>query len=145
MYSYLQVFVKNGFPAIFDSHIEFLCKMQKRINLVNGARYSYLDKNFSQHPQLFDKNQFTLFFAAILNFYVKCKNTFISETVPDRGIPTKFLTLGVYTVICSCLPKMAFPPFLVAILKFCIKCKTVCILETVPDRGILTKFFTCKV
>ena len=29
VYSYLQLFAKNGFPAIFDFHIEILAKMQK--------------------------------------------------------------------------------------------------------------------
>ena len=33
MYSYLQLFAENGFPAIFDGHIEFLRKMQECIYL----------------------------------------------------------------------------------------------------------------
>ena len=38
------------------------------------------------------KNIFPPLLAAILNFCVKCKNTFISELERDREISTKFLT-----------------------------------------------------
>ena len=45
-WSYLQLFARNGFPAIFDSHIKFLRKMQKRIYHGNSARYSHFDEIF---------------------------------------------------------------------------------------------------
>ena len=38
------------------------------------------------------KNVFLPLLAAILNFCVKCKNVFISETERDRAISTKVLT-----------------------------------------------------
>ena len=37
---------------------------------------------------------FPPFLAAILDFYMKCKNPFISGTVQDRGIVMKFLSPG---------------------------------------------------
>ena len=38
---------KNRFPVIFGGHLEFLHKMQKRLYLDNGARYS--DFEFLTH------------------------------------------------------------------------------------------------
>ena len=46
--------------------------------------------------QLFTKIAFPPLLAAILNFCVKCKSAFISETVQDGAILTKFLICRVY-------------------------------------------------
>ena len=79
--------------------------------------------------------------AAILNFCVKRKNKFISETEQDRPISTKFLTHRVFAEsINEFSPKKVFPPLLAAILNFCVNRKRVFILETEQDRSILTKF-----
>ena len=40
---------------------------------------------------------FSPFLAAIFNFCIKCKNTFILEMVQDRAILTKYLAHRVYT------------------------------------------------
>ena len=39
-------FCQKWFPTIFDGHIKFLRKMQKRIYLGNSARYSHFDEIF---------------------------------------------------------------------------------------------------
>ena len=94
--------------------------------------------------------------AAILNFRIFCKiakhkNTYISKTVLDRAILTKFLTRRVSLQSSHAtfqknfvLPKMA------AILNFRIfrkiaKHKNTYISKTVLDRAILTKFLTHRV
>ena len=96
--------------------------------------------------EIFPKNLFPMpFLAAFLNFCIKCKKAFISETVRDRAISTKFLTHRVSAEFTGNFSqKIFFPPFLVAILNFCIKHKTF-ILEIVHDRAILTKFLTRRV
>ena len=93
-------FLTTCFPTAFGSHLEFLCKTQKHIYLRNGVRQSDFVKNFDPQGirrvywQLFLKMVFSPFLAAILNFCVKHKNAFISETVPERAISTKFLSTG---------------------------------------------------
>ena len=101
--------------------------MQKRIYLGNGARSSNFDEIFDPQGicrvywRLFAKIVFLPLLAAVLNFFVKHKNAFISETEQDRA------------------------PLLTAILNFCIKCKNVFISETERDRAISTKFLTRRV
>ena len=81
-----------------------------------------------------------------MNFCVKCKNTFVSETVRDRVILTKFLTPRVSAESPSDFsPKIVFPPFLAAILNFSIKCKNAFISEMERHRVILMKFLTPRV
>ena len=82
-------------PARIFGAIWNFCVKGKPIYLRNGARYSDFDEIFD--PQvicivfwlLFPKVVFPPYFAAILNFSIKCKNTFISETVRDRAISLK--------------------------------------------------------
>ena len=91
----------------------------------------------------FPKITFPLFWAAILNFCVKHKIAFISETVKDGDISTNFIyPWGSCRVCWQNFVKLIFPLFFVAILKFCIKCKNTFIFETVQDRAILTKILT---
>ena len=86
--------------------------------------------------------------AAILNFRIfKHKNAYISKTVLDRAISTKFLTHRVSLQSSHAnfqknfdLPKMA------AILNFRIfKHKNAYISKTMLDRAISTKFLTHRV
>ena len=102
--SHLQLFAKNRFPAIFGSHLEILCKMQKYLYLGNSMRWNDSDKIFD--PQgihrflcnCLPKIVFPPFLATILIlFFVKCKNMLISEMVQDRVILMKYLTHRVLT------------------------------------------------
>ena len=60
--------------------------------------------------------------AAILNFFIKCKNVFILEMERARVILTKSLIHSASAVYLSLFTKILFPPLLAAILNFCIKC-----------------------
>ena len=60
--------------------------------------------------------------AAILNFFIKCKNVFILEMERARAILTKSLIHCASAVYLSLFAKILFPPLLAAILNFCIKC-----------------------
>ena len=53
-------------------------------------------------------NVFPPLLAAILNFYVERKNTFISETERDRAISTKLLTHRVSTESTGDFPQKSF-------------------------------------
>ena len=90
--SYGQVFPKFFFPP-FCGHLEFLRKTQKHVYLGNGA--SDFDKIFDSEGicsllATFPKIVFPLFLAAILNFCIKCKNMFISETGRDAKFTGDF-------------------------------------------------------
>ena len=91
--------------------------------------------------QLFAKIVFPPLLAAILNFCVKRKNVFISETERDRAISKKFLTHRESGVYWRLFAKIVFPPLLAAILNFCIKHKSVFFSETERDRAISMNFF----
>ena len=93
----------------------------------------------------FAKVAFLQFLAANLHFCVKCKNAFISETLQDRVIMTKFLIHTISAESTGDFRKNAFPPFLAAILNFCFKRRTAVISETMRDRAISTKFLTHRV
>ena len=60
--------------------------------------------------------------AAILNFFIKCKNVFILEMERARAILTKSLIHSASAVYLSLFAKILFPPLLAALLNFCIKC-----------------------
>ena len=60
--------------------------------------------------------------AAILNFFIKCKNVFILEMERARAILTKSLIHYASPVYLSLFAKILFPPLLATILNFCIKC-----------------------
>ena len=60
--------------------------------------------------------------AAILNFFIKCKNVFNLEMERARAISTKFLIHSASAVYLSPLAKIFSPPLLAAILNFCVKC-----------------------
>ena len=81
---------KICFPDIFVGHLKFLRNMQLRIYLGNGARISDFDKIFDLVT--FSKNRFPPFLVAILNFCIKCKNAFISETVRDSDFNQHFVS-----------------------------------------------------
>ena len=83
---------------------------------------------------------------AILNFWVKCKNAFISETERDRATLMKFLTHRVCDKSTGDFyQKKIFRPLLAAILNFCVKHKSPIISEMERDRAISTKFLTHRV
>ena len=94
--------------------------------------------------------------AAILNFRIfrkiaKHKNAYISKTLLDRAISTKFLTHRVYLQSSHAnLKKKIFSPKMAAILNFRIFCKiakhtNAYISKTMLDRAISTKFWTHRV
>ena len=60
--------------------------------------------------------------AAILNFFIKCKNVFILEMERARVISTKFLIHRASAVYLSLFDKILSPPLLATILNFCVKC-----------------------
>ena len=60
--------------------------------------------------------------AAILNFFIKCKNVFILEMERARVILTKSLIHSASAVHLSLFAKILFTPLLAAILNFSIKC-----------------------
>ena len=60
--------------------------------------------------------------AAILNFFIKCKNVFILEMERARAISTNFLIHSASAVYLSLFAKILSPPLLAAILNFCVKC-----------------------
>ena len=62
-----------------------------------------------------------LLLAAILNFFIKCKNVFILEMERARAILTKSIIDYASPVYLSVFAKIVFPPLLAAILNFCIK------------------------
>ena len=66
--------------------------------------------------------------AAILKFCIKCKSTFILETVWDRVVSVEILTSKISSVNWQVFPKIIFSPFLAAIFEerlfFCINGKT---------------------
>ena len=130
-------FSQKSFSSTFASHLEFLRKMQKRVYLTNGARWSDFDEIFDPQGictvywRLFPKIIFPPLLAGILNFCVKCKNIFISETVPDRAILIKFLTRRVYTESAATFAKNCFPTiFAFFMTNFCVKMQKLIILET---------------
>ena len=81
-------FSKNGFPTIFDGHLQFLNFSVKRKNVFiaqtvpDKAIWTIFIQGILRVISLFlPKIVFLPFLAAILNFYVYLKNTFISGTV----------------------------------------------------------------
>ena len=60
--------------------------------------------------------------AAILNFFIKCKNVFILEMERARAISMKFLIHRGSAVYLSLFAKIVSPPLFAAILNFCVKC-----------------------
>ena len=80
---------------------------------------------------------------AILNFYVICKNAFISETVRDTAILTNFLAHRVYAESSATFLQKLFSHHFGGHLEFLHKIrKNAFISETVQDGAISTKFLT---
>ena len=92
------------------------------------------------YGRLFTKITSPPLLAAILNFCVKRKNTYLGN-----GARRKYLACRVYEVYWRLFAKIAFPPLLAAILNFCVKRKSAFISETVRDRAISTKVWTRRV
>ena len=84
------------------------------------------------------KNIFPPFLADILNYSIKCKNTFILQMVRNRVIFTTFSPQEIHRAICHFLPKTILTPLLVAILKM----QNAFISKTVHDRAIRKKILT---
>ena len=104
----------------------------------------------------FQKKNFSQKMAAILNFRIfrkitKHKNAYISKTVLDRAISTKFFTHRVSLQSSHAnFQKKKFSQKMAAILNFRIfrkitKHKNAYISKTVLDRAISTKFLTHRV
>ena len=83
-----------------------------------------------------------LLLAAILNFFIKCKNVFILEMERARAILTKSLIHSASAVYLSLFAKIVYSPLLAAILNFCAKCVY---LGNEQARNFLTKFLTLRV
>ena len=105
---------------------------------------------------IFKKKNFSQKVAAILNFriflqFIKHKNAYISKTVLDRAISTKFLTHRVSLQSSHAnFQKKNFSQKMAAILNFqsfrkIAKHKNASISKTVLDRAISTKFLTHRV
>ena len=93
--------------------------------------YEKFNDNFSQ-------KLFPPFLPSILNFYVKCKNAVISETLQDRAISKKFWNRRVYV---ESVGDFWQNLFLAVILNFCVIHKNAFISKTVRDRAGSTKVF----
>ena len=115
--------------------------LARRVSL-QGSHANFQTKNFSQKM------------AAILNFRIfrkiaKHKNAYISKTVLDRAISTKFLTHRVSLQSSHAnFQKKIFLPKRAAILNFCAKIakhKNANISKTVLHRAISMKFFIFRV
>ena len=61
------MFSKYRFPAIFGGHLEFLCKMQKRVYLRNGER-QILTKFFT--PRVYTESCTTVFQNIVFTPYL---------------------------------------------------------------------------
>ena len=72
--------------------------------------------------RVFTENFLPPLLAAILNFFIKCKNVFILEMERARAILTKSLIHSASALYLSLFAKILFPPLLAAILNFCVKC-----------------------
>ena len=89
---------KFFFSSSFGGHLEFLHKC-KNAFISKTERDRMISTKFltsrvsaestGDHSP---KNRFPATLVAILNFCLKCKNVFISETERHRAISTKFLT-----------------------------------------------------
>ena len=115
----------NRFPAIFASHLKFLHKTQKK----HLSQKQYKIEPFQRKiltpqdirrvmGQFFPKNIFQLFLATILNFWVKGKYAFISETVRDRAILANFTPPGYLQSHLAIFPKNHFPTIFCGHLEF---------------------------
>ena len=90
--------------------------------------------------QLFLKINFLPILVAILNFCIKRKKTaFISETVRDRAISSKFLTCRAFP------PKNRFSANFGGHLEFLCKTQKRIMSEMVRNRAISANFFTLRV
>ena len=76
--------------------------------------------------------------AAILNFFIKCKNVFILEMERGIVISTKFLIHRASAVYLSLFAKILSPPLLATILNFCVKCVY---LENEASQKFFDKIF----
>ena len=91
-------FPKYRFPTTFGNHLEFLRKTKKQLSRISEQDTmispKFLTRRLSAEStgNFLQNNILPPLLVAILNFCVKCKNVFISETERDRAISTKFLT-----------------------------------------------------
>ena len=147
--SQLATFPENRFPAIFGGFLAdfwIFAKYAKthlsRTRCEIGQFWQNIWPAGYQQSILvtFSQIVFLPLLPAILNFCVKCKNAFISETVLDRVISSNFWPQDIRRVYWPLFSKMIFPPILAAILNFCVKHKNEFILEMVT--AISTKFLT---
>ena len=82
--------------------------------------------------------------VAVLNFYIKCKNMFISAMERARAFfDENFDPEGICRFYWRLFAKIVLLPLLATILNFCVKRKNVFILETERARAISMKFL-CK-
>ena len=144
---------QNRLLAIFGGYLEFLRKCKdmfisemEQVRVILTKLLSHRDI-CRVYWRVFTENFLPLLLAAILNFFIKCKNVFILEMERARAILTKSLIHSASALYLSLFAKILFPRLLAtfggyllaAILNFFIKCKNVFILEMERARAILTK------
>ena len=119
---------QNRLLAIFGGYLEFLRKCKdmfisemEQVRVILTKLLSHRDI-CRVYWRVFTENFLPLLLAAILNFFIKCKNVFILEMERARAILTKSLIHCASAVYLSLFAKILFPPLLAAILNFCIKC-----------------------
>ena len=128
MQSLLASFRQNHLLATFGGYLEFLRKMQRRVYLRMEQVRVILTKLLSHRDicivywRVFTEILLPPLLAAILNFFIKCKNVFILEMERARAILTKSLIHSASGVYLSLFARILFPPLLAAILNFCVKC-----------------------
>ena len=126
----MAIFFKNGFPAIFGNHLEFLHKVQKGIYLRKSTRSNNSEEIFNSQGihrfiwHVLAKVVFPPFLAAILNFCIKCKSEFISEAVADQNyFEENFWPTGYIENHLALFQESIFLPFFAGCLNFCINGK----------------------
>ena len=119
---------QNRLLAIFGGYLEFLRKCKdmfisemEQVRVILTKLLSHRDICIVYY-RVFTEILLPPLLAAILNFFIKCKNVFILEMERARAILTKSLIHCASAVYLSLFAKILFPPLLAAILNFCIKC-----------------------
>ena len=119
---------QNRLLAIFGGYLEFLRKCKdmfisemEQVRVILTKLLSHRDICIV-YWRVYTKILLPPLLAAILNFFIKCKNVFILEMERARAISTNFLIHSASAVYLSLFAKILSPPLLAAILNFCVKC-----------------------
>ena len=114
MQSLLASFRQNRLLATFGGYLEFLRKIQRLVYLRMEQVRVILTKLLSHRDicivywRVFTEILLPPLLAAILNFFIKCKNVFILEMERARAILTKSL---IHSASCTLLKSFCQNPF----------------------------------